>query len=373
MVHPHQIIESSRRIGEIAEAKITRINQINRATSYLALNALIEASRAGAAGDGFGVVAREVKHVSEQIKGLSGELSTELSKEIADLLKLGDQVLSRMHAQQGQRLADLSLNMIDIIDRNLYERSCDVRWWATDAAVVDAVQRRSHDTARHACQRLGVILDSYTVYLDLWVIDAQGRVVANGRPSRYPGVLGSNVRGQAWFDRAMATFSGQDFASSDIECQRLLGDAPVATYSTAIRQDGLKDGQPLGVLAIFFDWHAQARAVVEGVKFGEEERDRARALLLDSQLRVIAASDGQGVLEESFPLKHRGKAMGNQTLPNGTQIGFARTPGYETYKGMGWYGVVVLKPSVGQDTEADVESADDEAADHGIGVSESSR
>jgi hypothetical protein len=179
------------------------------------------------------------------------------------------------------------------------------------------------------------------------------------------------VRGQPWFDRAMATFSGQDFASSDIEKQRLLGDAPVATYSTAIRQDGLKDGQPLGVLAIFFDWHAQARAVVEGVKFGEEERQRARALLLDSQMRVIAASDGQGVLEETFPLKHRGKAMGNVTLSNGTQVGYARTPGYETYKGMGWYGVVVLKPAGAQDGDGDACAEDDVSVAQGSELSES--
>ena len=34
-------------------------------------------------------------------------------------------------------------------------------------------------SARHASQRLGVILDSYTVYLDLWVVDADGRVVTH--------------------------------------------------------------------------------------------------------------------------------------------------------------------------------------------------
>jgi hypothetical protein len=44
----------------------------------------------------------------------------------------------RLVAQiRGSRLPDLSLNAIDIIDRNLYERSCDVRWWATDSAIVD--------------------------------------------------------------------------------------------------------------------------------------------------------------------------------------------------------------------------------------------
>jgi hypothetical protein len=29
---------------------------------------------------------------------------------------------------------------------------------------------------------------------------------------------------------------------------------------------------------------------------------------------------------------------------DGTLFGFAKTPGYETYRGMGWYGVISLAP-----------------------------
>ena len=345
MAQPHQIIDASRRVGEIAEQKIAQIQRINRATSYLSLNALIEASRAGAAGDGFGVVAREVKAVSDQIGALSKELATDLSAQITQLIELGDEVLVSMQAQQGQRLADLALNMIDIVDRNLYERSCDVRWWATDAAVVDAVQQPGASSARHASKRLGVILDSYTVYLDLWVIDAHGRVVANGRPDRYNRATGANVRGQAWFDRALHTRDGQAFVATDIECNPWLEDAPAAIYSTAIRREGATEGEPLGVLAIFFDWQTQAHAVLDGVKFNDDERRRARALLLDANHRVIAASDRQGELDEVFDLKRRARKVGSYRLDNGTLIGFARTPGYETYKGLGWYGVVMLAPA----------------------------
>jgi hypothetical protein len=362
MAHPYQIIQLSQRIGEIAEEKIARINKINRATSYLALNALIEASRAGAAGDGFGVVAREVKHVSGQITALSGELAEDLSAEVGRLVKLGDVVMAGMEHQRGQRLTDLALNMIDIIDRNLYERSCDVRWWATDSAVVDALETRTQASTAHASRRLGVILDSYTVYLDLWVIDADGRVLANGRPQDYPRALGASVRGQPWFERAMVTRSGQDFVSTDIEPLAELGEALVATYSTAIRRGGDKDGEVLGVLAIFFDWTAQSRAVVEGVKFTEEERSRARAMLVDSQQRVIAASDGHGVLEETVAFNYRGKSLGHTKAADGTLLGYARTPGYETYRGMGWYGVITLKPAPDEQGGEGTDALADDAA-----------
>ena len=214
-----------------------------------------------------------------------------------------------------------------------------------------------------------MILDSYTVYLDLWVIDLQGRVVANGRPQRYPRAASAQVRGQPWFERALATRSGQDFVCTDVEPMIDLGDALVATYGTAIRRGGRADGEPLGVLAIFFDWQAQSQAVVDGVKFTDDERRRARAMLVDAQFQVIASSDGRGVLEETLTLKRRGRVLGHQRLPDGSLIGYARTPGYETYRGMGWYGVITLAPPTAQAAgvvaEAPAGDEDDSAASPG--------
>jgi hypothetical protein len=81
------------------------------------------------------------------------------------------------------RLSELALSNIDLIDRNIYERSCDVRWWATDAAIVDCATTPSPERAAHAAARLGVILDAYTVYLDLWLCSPDGIVLAHG-PAR---------------------------------------------------------------------------------------------------------------------------------------------------------------------------------------------
>ena len=89
---------------------------------------------------------------------------------------LGDGELPR-----GERMVDLSLNAIELIDRNLYERTCDVRWWATDSAVIDCATAPTAASAKYASERLGVSLGAYTVYLDLWLCDLDGKVIANGR------------------------------------------------------------------------------------------------------------------------------------------------------------------------------------------------
>ena len=336
-----QLLEITGGVAQATDEKIRRINGITRRSRMLALNATIEAHRVGALGRGFAVVADEVKAISQEISQLTGSLQSDLRGRLDHLSKFGAEMAARIREVQGERLSDLAHNTVEIIDRNLYERSCDVRWWATDAAVVEAVAADSAEARAEACRRLGVILDSYTVYLDLWVADASGRVIANGRPDRYPGAIGSDVSHQPWFRDAMATATGADFAVVDIERSSSLGQSLVATYSTAVREGGEAEGKPIGALGIFFDWQVQAQAVVDGVRLAPEDKARSRCLLLDSRHRVIAASDQAGVLSETFPLRAAAAGIGYYADEQGALVAYARTPGYETYRGLGWYGVIV--------------------------------
>src|SRR5471032_2643085 len=195
MAEPERVVALSQHVASIATDKIALINRITGETRILALNAMIEAARAGDAGRGFAVVAHEVKGVSERITGIAGQLASKLGGAIAELTALGQSMVEQM---RGERLSDLALNMIDIIDRNLYERSCDVRWWATDPAIVAAVAGAGA-AAADAGKRLAVILNSYTVYLDIWIADLDGRVIANGRPERYGSAIGASVAQEKWF------------------------------------------------------------------------------------------------------------------------------------------------------------------------------
>ena len=338
--NPEDIIRMASHVQEVAARKRADIAAITGRIKMLSLNALIEAARAGETGRGFAVVANEVKVISEEIRQVADDFETELAGSASGLATLGRVLVDSM---RGERLADLALNMIEIIDRNLYERSCDVRWWATDSAVVDCATQPSEVRSIHAAQRLGVILNAYTVYLDLWIADAQGRVIVNGRPDRYRAV-GQDVSREAWFRQAMATNCGDDYAVSDIAVNSVLGSA-VATYATAIRHGGSRDGRPLGVLGVFFDWQKQAQNVVDGVRLTDDEKvdHRTKCLILDSHHRILAASDRRYLLKGVYNLMTGGRTIGFYTAEDGAAVGFARTPGYETYKGLGWYGVILQR------------------------------
>lgn len=343
---PERVAAISRQIADLTSRKLKEIQDVAFQTELLALNAKIEAARAGTAGREFAVVADEVERVSKTVAKLSKELRGDLAPVVSELELLGEHLVEQV---RGTRLADLAHNMIEIIDRNLYERSCDVRWWATDSAVVDVCANPSRAAADHANRRLGIILSSYTVYLDLWIADRTGRVIAHGRPDRYPMALGSDVSRDPWFAEAVATPSGEYFAVEDVRTEARLGGNPVAVYSTAVREGGEPHGQVLGSLGIFFDWAPQAHDVVRGVRLNDDERARSRALLVDAGGRVIAASDGVGVLTEQIRLPEDGRTNGFTTLKDGSIMGYALTPGYETYQGLGWRGVIVQHPPASAD------------------------
>jgi len=322
-------------VNQIACDKTKSIQQITNQMKMLALNALIESSRAGAQGAGFAVVAQEVRGVGQQVESIARELETELTKRTGSLMS---SIAHMVERSRGERLVDLSLNAIELIDRNLYERTCDVRWWATDSAIVDCATAPEAESVAHVSERLGVILSAYTVYLDLWLCDLDGNVVASGRPERF-NVRGESVAATKWFGQARSLASGDDYVAGDVECQPLLGNAQVATYCASVREGGKAHGRPIGVLAIHFDWEPQARAIVQGVRVGAD--DKARVVLVDSKLRVIAASDGQGLLSEHVSLSLDGRRSGFYHDRAGRLIAFHATPGYETYKGLGWYGVIL--------------------------------
>ena len=335
-----QLIQLTNAIRATTAEKISGIQRVTGLLRMLALNAMIESARAGTHGRGFSVVAAEVREIATSVGLFSEQLQEELASQI-DTLSERTQLMA--NTAMGSRMVDLALNAIEIIDRNLYERTCDVRWWATDSAVVDCAASVTAETRAYASKRLGVILNAYTVYLDLWLCNLQGTVIANGRPDRYS-VAGLNVAHEPWFAEATRLASGDDYAVGDIsECAGLKG-AEVATYAASVRADGEAHGVPLGVLAIHFDWAPQAQTIVRGVRIEPEERDRTAVMLVDANRRIIASSEETRTLHRHFPIDTGRRSHGFYTQGDGTAVAFHATPGYETYRGLGWHGVIVRRP-----------------------------
>lgn len=307
--------------------------RISSQITILSLNATIEAARAGEAGRGFGVVANEVRTLASQAAMASEDLGS-----------LRSELLQQFTEREWDRLSDTAQTLVQLIVRNLYERTADVRWWATDEALVRGLESMEKGAIRHAEERLSLINRFYSVYLNLVLVGTNGEVLGCSRSTQFPKVVGSNVSRALWFKKAMATTAGDQYAVDDIANDVAHDGRLVAVFATAVRQAGKVDGKIIGVLGVVFDWETQARTIVQKeVTMSAETWTRSRVMLLDNNLRVIASSDDKGLLQP-FGLEHKGQSKGYYSNTDRAVVAFAKTLGYQEFDGLGWYAVIVQKP-----------------------------
>lgn len=335
------LVDLSRKMLANVVDTAEQITQINRETRILSMNARVEAARAGTVGAGFGVVAEELTRLSGAIGSASARMLDQSKRLNADLDDLIANLSTRL---RDARLCDLALANIDIIDRNLYERSCDVRWWATDAVICDCLANPTRAARDLASRRLSQVLDTYTVYFDVVVADLQGRVIANGRPARHQ-VDGALVGETEWFQSALATRDGAHFGFQSVHPSKLVNGQRVVVYSCVIREGGAVQGRPLGVLGTLLAWDDLGQTVVQRTPLSRAEWEMTRVCIVDAQGTLLADSAPDAQTRLDFPelaalLGNSRGAVDAQLDGRAVRVAHAASLGFETYR-TAWHSLLI--------------------------------
>ncbi|PWK61089.1 methyl-accepting chemotaxis protein [Roseicyclus mahoneyensis] len=333
-----RIADKAEDLSRAAARKTRQIQAVTLQMNMLALNAKIEAARAGQHGRGFAIVANAVKDLALDINSVSTELDAEVAR---GLQALKDSVHDMAMRADAERRINQAGAVIATMDRNLYERTCDVRSWASEALIADFCADPDPAHAASVASRLETIWRVYRVYVDIWLCDMQGRVIASARGRQFP-VTGHDAARSAWFGPAMQLPDGDGYVVDDVRRSPQMANDTVLTYAAAVRRGGRFDGTPIGALAVHFDWARQAESVLVPDQ-GDPAALDTRLIIADRTGLVLASSDGHGVLSDVIPLAETKEDKGVIATRTGLEYAYHRTPGFETYEGLGWFGVIARR------------------------------
>lgn len=304
----------------------------------ISINGIVLATDLGKSGKSFMPIFDQITATGSSTTGKMELLLSEMS---SDMLQ-----------QNLDALENLSKQAIELIDRNLFERAADVRWWSTDHVFWDWLGQRRGQSAQEVSRRLSIINGAYTMYRDLVLADANGKIVANARTDNRERLEGKSVSDHPWFRQGMqlsrsTQYGAQDVAKSDLE----LEDTSLIFYA-AVLEGGQRTGKPSGVLAVLFDWKQQALPILQNClpRMGAGVVDGGAAFYVNRDKVVIASTD-----EDKFPV---GKPVPlpaeNSSLKDGQSasgvfsvggrkyiLGSSASHGYREYKGLGWTAHVV--------------------------------
>ena len=329
-------------LAEKMEGAINEIDRINRETHMLSINARIEASRADEAGKAFTVVAEEMNNLSRKTSTVTDKMKQVTHSSVSEIGQIIKEQAVHLH---GVRLSDLALTNIDLIDRNLFERTCDVRWWASGISFVEAAEEKTPEKVELCSERMATILKSYTVYYDLVLTDVDGNVIANGKPEEFKSV-GMNVGEAKWFKDAMASNSGEEYGFQTVTKCPLVDGKLALIYSCGVRKGGKSNGELVGVLGVVFKWENLAQTIMDATPLPEEEKAVSRICIVDDEGLVLADSD-ERTLNDVIRFDKRAQLFSKEKdYLIGTYedkescIAHAISPGYESYA-TGWHSLII--------------------------------
>lgn len=298
-----------------------KLQKISLQSKILALNSGIEAARAGEAGRGFSVVAKEINKFAAA--------SMDASKESEEIINSIQQKANEIIAV---RTVDIAFDTIDKIDRNLFERNCDVQAWATFDAVKNAVLDPTAETKQAAQALLKNIYEIYEVYFELLVVDLNGNILVTAKNQSE---VGKSMADREWFKETVAN---NDVYVTDMYYSEVVQGYTMG-YSCPIRD---QFGNVIGVLSTRFNWDF-IYDIIDNVKIDEH----SNLYLINKEGIVIASKDRENILSKNLNNMKAvnqvisGADTRGYVIENNQICAYCLTKGYNAYKGKGWSVIVV--------------------------------
>lgn len=222
-------------------------------------------------------------------KSLLNEIGNTGIKANASLSNLNETIITSI-LKDSEFLSSLA---IDIMDRNLYERANDCRWWALSSYFREALD--DMNSISHKKDEITSILkyinDLYTVYTNLLIFDKDGKVVAVSNPKDE--YLVNKVLNQEWVTKTLCLKDTSKYCVSKFEKTNLYEGESTYIYCSAIRS--LKNEKQVnGGIAIVFDSSKQFYSMLDETlprNNNQEKKNGVFALFTNREKKIISSTN----------------------------------------------------------------------------------
>jgi len=325
-------------LSDETQKAITEINEINDQTHVLSLNAAIEATRVGDKGKAFGVISGFMAELSELTANITNSMYSKTKEKIENLNEF---ITTNSLQIKGDRLSNLSFTNIDLIDRALFERAADVRWWATDNSIVKTLSEKTENNVDFLSSRLRIILQYYTVYEDLMIYDNEGNIITSGSNSN---ILGNQVADSNWFENVKKTRNGEKFSFDLIKTKQDGEEKIRLVFSCKVHRTGKTSEESIGVLAIVFKWEQFAETIFDETPLNDSEKKNTSLLITDGNgdfLAYVDRNNDKIKKETLLPILKETKNFDLISNDDMTWLsGHAKSVGYEGFS-TEWHALII--------------------------------
>jgi methyl-accepting chemotaxis protein len=239
----------------------------------------------------------------------------------------------------GNSFASLAHEIMDKIDRNVYERRQNTHAWVSLGTMQDIMIEDEDGRISGDLQRLK---KDYGVYHDIYVFNKKGRnIAASGQK------LSGSYQEHPWFKQAM----NGEISSEDVGISKL-NNKLAMTVAAPVRAD-YDENKIIGVILSSIDW-TKIHEIIDGIKIGASTQDKSTyVVLLNKDGKVISSPkfmhEEDIILKKDMSMLESFKESINEESgyvlekinSKEALVGYTPSKGYLAYKGLGWSLLVV--------------------------------
>ena len=328
----HQNLHNSNLFSQVLKDIYQESKRVNDDLSLVVLNGQITALKQEAA---------EFMPVLESIKNIGESTENIFSGSVSDLQ-------STVLSSQMNNVMFMAALAVNIMDRNLYERANDCRWWALTSAfrqilskpVIDNVDQNKLSETLHYINSL------YTVYTNLYIFDLHENIVAVSDPEQ-SSLIGLSVAKNSGAADALKLDNSQQYSVSDFIKTPLYENKPTYIYNALISSEDTTEA--LGGIAIVFDSTPEFTAILNDTLPKNEHGEVSQgsfAMFVERTGQIISVTDNSPCqigeeldLDNELLAVAQGHKISKIRSFKGVEyvLGVAASAGYREYKTTGDY------------------------------------